>query len=89
MKRYLIAAALAAALLAPSLLAPTTADASVYVDDYTRRDGTYVPGHHRSSPDSSTSNNWSSSGNTNPYTGERGYRNPYPSWSSPSRSYWP
>ena len=31
-------------------------------------------GHYRSSPDSYRNNNWSTSGNANPYTGERGTR---------------
>ena len=48
--------------------------ADVYVKPYTRSDGSYVGGHYRSSPDSTTSNNWSTRGNTNPYTGERGTR---------------
>lgn len=32
----------------------------VYVQSYTRRDGTYVRSHYRSAPDSSTSNNYGS-----------------------------
>ena len=49
-----------------------TVAADVWVDGYYRSDGTYVQGHFRSSPDSSVTNNWSYSGNTNPYTGEVG-----------------
>ena len=49
-----------------------TVAADVWVDGYFRSDGTYVQGHYRSSPDSSVTNNWSYSGNTNPYTGEVG-----------------
>lgn len=48
--------------------------ADVWIDGYYRRDGTYVKGHYRSSPDSSVSNNWSTKGNVNPYTGEKGTR---------------
>ena len=44
----------------------------VYVNGYTRSDGTQVRGHYRSEPDHSYDNNWSTEGNTNPYTGERG-----------------
>ena len=44
----------------------------VYVNGYTRSDGTQVRGHYRSAPDNSYDNNWSTEGNTNPYTGERG-----------------
>jgi hypothetical protein len=51
--------------------------AQTYVDSYTRKDGTYVPGHYRSSPDDSRSNNYSTQGNVNPYTGRQGTVNPY------------
>ena len=44
----------------------------VYVNGYTRSDGTQVRGHYRSAPDNSYDNNWSTEGNTNTYTGERG-----------------
>ena len=50
---------------------------STYVDGHYRRDGTYVPGHYRTNPDSSRYNNWSTQGNTNPYTGQRGTVDPY------------
>ena len=53
----------------------TFADTSVR--GYTRKDGTYVQPHKRSSPDSSRFNNWSTKGNVNPYSGKKGYRNPY------------
>lgn len=43
--------------------------ADVWVNGYTRKDGTYVQGHYRSSPDGNPYNNWSYPGNTNPYTG--------------------
>ena len=38
---------------------------------------TYVPPHYRTEPDGNPYNNYSTKGNTNPYTGERGYENPY------------
>ena len=76
MRRFLTAAALAAALFSPAVLAPSSAAASCYgstwVDGYIRTDGTYVHGHYRTCPDSSTSNNWSAPGNTNPFTGSGG-----------------
>jgi len=56
--------------------------ADTYVQGYTRKDGTYVQPHYRSSPDKSRSNNWSSKGNVNPYTGKKGYRDRY----APKRS---
>lgn len=45
---------------------------SVSVKGYFRKDGTYVAPHHRSGPDGSFYNNWSTRGNINPYTGEEG-----------------
>ena len=54
----------------------------VYVRGYTKSNGTYVAPHHRSSPDSSLSNNYSTRGNTNPYTGKAGTVNPYGSSNS-------
>jgi hypothetical protein len=45
---------------------------SVSVHGYFRKNGTYVPPHHRSAPDRNFNNNWSTSGNINPYTGEEG-----------------
>ena len=49
----------------------------VYVRGYIRKNGTYVKPHYRSRPNSSKSDNWSTRGNTNPYTGRRGTRDPY------------
>jgi hypothetical protein len=45
---------------------------STYVQGHTTRNGSYVEGHRRSTPDSSFNNNWSTKGNTNPYTGMDG-----------------
>lgn len=50
--------------------------AQVAVRGYTRRDGTYVPPHYRSSPNSTTADNYSTRGNVNPFTGDRGTRSP-------------
>ena len=46
----------------------------VPVHGYTRADGAYVQPHMRSAPDGTTSNNWSTYGNYNPYTGKEGTR---------------
>jgi hypothetical protein len=51
--------------------------ASTHVDGHVRRDGTYVPPHFRTTPDSSLTNNYSTQGNYNPYTGREGTVNPY------------
>ena len=54
-----------------------TASAQVRVEGYTRKDGTYVAPHYRSSPNDTKMDNWSTRGNTNPYTGQPGTRDPY------------
>ncbi len=46
--------------------------ADTWVNGYTRSDGTYVQGHNRSPPNSYQFDNYSSQGNYNPYTGEKG-----------------
>lgn len=47
-----------------------------YVQGYTRRDGTYVQPHYQTQADRNPYNNYSSQGNSNPYTGQQGYRDP-------------
>jgi len=54
----------------------TIAQADEWVDGYYKTDGTYVQGHWRSSRDDKYWNNWSSWGNSNPNTGEKGYKLP-------------
>lgn len=49
--------------------------ADTWVNGYMKSNGTYVSGHYRSDPDSTTDNNWSTRGNVNPYTGKIGTRN--------------
>lgn len=64
--------------LVVGLALATTALAQVPVQGYTRRDGTYVQPHYRSSPNGSTLDNYATRGNVNPYTGQYGTRDPYP-----------
>lgn len=45
----------------------------VRVNGYTRKDGTYVAPHYRTAPNSTNRDNFSTRGNTNPYTGRAGY----------------
>jgi hypothetical protein len=52
--------------------------ANTYVSGYYRKDGTYVEPHHRSDADGNLFNNYSSQGNYNPYTGQTGHANTYP-----------
>lgn len=54
----------------------TLSFADVYVHGYYRQNGTYVQPSHRSSPNSTMYDNWSTKGNINPYTGKAGTKNP-------------
>lgn len=56
--------------LATAVSAPAIADQ--YVKGHTRSDGTYVAPYVRSSPNNVQYDNYSTKGNSNPYTGERG-----------------
>jgi hypothetical protein len=48
------------------------ADAQTWVNGYTREDGTYVQGHYRSERNHTNHDNYSTSGNINPFTGSSG-----------------
>ena len=65
MKKVILAAALVMAMA-------SVASADTYVQGYTKSDGTYVQGHYRSSPNQYKFDNYSSQGQTNPYTGQKG-----------------
>lgn len=73
--RKLCLGLLASAALAVPALAQYANPQSNQVRGYSRSDGTYVAPHYRTNPNSSTSDNYSSQGNTNPYTGQRGRQN--------------
>lgn len=51
--------------------------ADTHVNGYYRNNGTYVQPHYRSDSNSTKLDNWSTQGNTNPYTGSVGTKNPY------------
>lgn len=68
-----IAVAVVTALIALNAVAEAR---DTYVNGYTRKDGTYVAPHYRTAPDSNPYNNYSTRGNTNPYTGEEGTVDP-------------
>ena len=55
-----------------SMFVPSIATATESVSGYHRKDGKYVQPHKRSNPDKQRYNNYSSKGNSNPYTGKRG-----------------
>jgi hypothetical protein len=48
---------------------------SVRVGGHTTKSGKYVAPHMRSAPDHSKANNWSTKGNSDPYTGKKGTHN--------------
>lgn len=58
----------------------------VYVRPHIRSDGTYVPPHYRTSPDSSLLNNYSTRPNYNPYSGRAGTVDPFSQPYRPSRT---
>ena len=47
-----------------------------YVNGYYKKDGTFVQGYFKSSPNQTNVDNYSTQGNLNPYTGSEGYRAP-------------
>jgi hypothetical protein len=65
--------------VATMFVLPATAG-DTYVHGYVRKDGTYVQGYHRTSPDSNPYNNYSTKGNLNPWTGQPGYKDPTTSY---------
>ncbi|MDB5777574.1 MAG: hypothetical protein JWP38_3707 [Herbaspirillum sp.] len=68
-------------ILAATLVFASVASAKdVYVQGYTRNNGTYVEPYHRSAPDNTQMNNYSTQGNVNPYTGQAGTRQPQPTY---------
>lgn len=53
-----------------------SAFAQTRVRGYTKRDGTVVQPHRRTTPNKTERDNWSSKPNTNPDTGKRGTKTP-------------
>jgi hypothetical protein len=69
-------------------LVSSLAFAQTYVSPYVKKDGTFVEGHFKSAPNSTKTDNYSSQGNINPYTGKEGTADPYkPSQPSTSSTY--
>ena len=60
---------------------------NTHVDGYTRRDGTYVQPHMRTTPDHTRTNNYGSQGNVNPYTGQQGRIDPYQPQTQPNNNF--
>jgi hypothetical protein len=62
------------------------AQTPIRISGYTNSYGTYVEPHYRTSPNSTVIDNYSYSGNVNPFTGSIGTRT-YESYSAPSFSF--
>ena len=71
--RYAALAALVA-IAAMSSLPSWAADHSVR--GYVKKDGIYVAPHRQTNPNRTKTDNYSTRGNANPYTGKRGTRSP-------------
>jgi hypothetical protein len=61
-----------------SLTMGANAQSIIQRDGYVRRDGVYVPPSYQTAPNASRQDNWTTRGNTNPITGQPGYRSPTP-----------
>jgi hypothetical protein len=59
---------------------------SHYVQPHVTQNGNYVQGHYQSNPNGTKLDNYSTQGNTNPYTGQSGTVDPYrqPSYQQPT-----
>jgi hypothetical protein len=55
---------------------PADAAGSHSKKGYVKKDGTYVAPSHATNPNRSKADNYSSKGNTNPYTGKEGAKDP-------------
>lgn len=50
---------------------------NVHVRGGYTKSGSYRQSHYRTSPNRTKSDNWSTKGNVNPYTGKKGYKSAY------------
>lgn len=66
-----------ALILLAVISAPAIAQGSHAVRGYNRADGTYVQPHMQTNPNETKLDNWSTRGNSNPYTGREGTVDPY------------
>ncbi|MBI2725424.1 MAG: hypothetical protein HYX42_04160 [Polaromonas sp.] len=55
-----------------ALFCAGSAMAQVYVKPHVTKDGTFVDGHVRTAPNNTNLDNYSTKGNSNPYTGQQG-----------------
>lgn len=54
----------------------STSRSDEHVRGYTKKDGTHVDGYMKTTPNSTEKDNFSTKGNTNPYTGKEGTKEP-------------
>jgi hypothetical protein len=54
------------------LLVQTVSGQTTYAPGYTKKNGTYVAPHYKTSPNKTKVDNWSTKPNVNPYTGKQG-----------------
>ena len=69
--KYLLALLMVVGLITP------IASAQQRVRGYMRSNGTYVQPYYKTRANSTRFDNYSTKGNYNPYSGRRGYKNPY------------
>lgn len=62
--------------LSVSLAIPADVSASEHVRGHMKKDGKYIAPHNRTNANKTQRDNWSSKGNTNPYTGKSGHKTP-------------
>lgn len=77
MKKIISSVVVLFLLLFLSLQIASKAEAVRRVKGYTTKKGTYVAPHFQSTPNRSKFDNFSTKGNSNPYTGKKGTVNPY------------
>lgn len=86
MKTHLTRILAIALLLLNGFLFAQTNPNHVWVNGYTKSNGTHVEGHYRTAPNSTNRDNFSTVGNTNPYTGQAGWipadNNPLPAYNN-------
>ncbi|WP_298997021.1 hypothetical protein [uncultured Desulfovibrio sp.] len=77
MKRIIFALIAFSLAFAPCLIVTdASARGSTSVKGYTKKSGTYVAPHKRTAPNNTKMDNYSTKGNTNPYTGKKGTKKP-------------
>lgn len=74
-----------AILIALTLCFVTSTAEARMTKGYIKNNGTYVAPSFKTSPNRTKIDNYSTKGNSNPYSGKKGYVNPYPSYAPSAR----